>query len=74
MHAGQWIRWPRRFLTNLVYKAQAQKTAATLMVAGHSNWLGDERIIVSVYEHISNTFCQLASTAENAPRISASTS
>lgn len=74
MHAGMCKRWPRRICTNLLYKAHAHITAPTLMVAGYLNWLGEERIIVEVYEHISNTFCQLASTAEKAPRFSASTS
>ena len=74
MHAGQWMRCPRLFLTNLLYRAQAQKTAATLSAVGLWNWLGDEKMIVDVYEHISNRFCQLASTAEKAPRFSASTS
>lgn len=74
MQVGQWTRCPRRFLTKELYSSHAKNTAVTLSAVGLWNWLGDENMMVDVYEHISNTFCQLASTAEKAPLFSASTS
>jgi hypothetical protein len=44
------------------------------MSEGHLNWSGREKMMVDAKDRSSKAFCQAASTVENAPRLSASTS
>lgn len=74
MHDGQCNKWPRRFVTKRLNSIHADATARTLMVAGYSNCVGDESIMVDTYEHSSKALCQDCSVVANAPRFSSSTS
>lgn len=57
-----------------MYTELAEATAMTEIMAGHLNCSGRKKMIVDAYENNSKAFCHAASTEENAPRLSASTS
>lgn len=74
MQRGTCNKWPLLLLTKLANNTPARYIANGLIRTGYRNCSGLERMMVTAYEQSSKAFWMDASTEENEPLCSASTS